>query len=262
MRKKLKQEDVIARFREKHGDFYDYKKFVYLGMFGKGIVTCPIHGDYTVIPNDHLKGHGCPLCGRERQRRAIRKYNHGVGLFDLETIGNMTPLKIKARSYWRAMLQRCYDEKFLKNHPTYQGCYVCNEWLTFSNFLKWFERFYKEGYELDKDLLSGKENKIYSPNTCCFLPHELNSLICRCNGLRSGLPIGVRKNKHSYSASLRKTMITVNLGRFSTIKDAFNAYKQAKEAYIKELAKKHYDTGNINKKVYDAFLNYKVEITD
>ena len=41
-----------------------------------------------------------------------------------------------------------------------------------------------------------------------------------------------------------------------------HAYKEAKEAYIKELAQKHYDAGNINEMVYEAFTNYKVEITD
>ena len=227
------------------------------------MVTCHKHGDFLVIPNEHLRGRGCLRCGVERQRRAIRSVNHGVGYFDFENVSGMTPLKTKARSYWRAMLQRCYDKKFLEKHPTYQECYVCEEWLTFSNFLKWFEKKYKEGYELDKDLLSGKDNKAYSPQTCCFLPHELNGLICRCNGLRRhGLPIGVRKNNRSYSAELRKTMKTVRVGHFLTIGEAFDAYKEAKEAYIKELAQKHYDAGNINEMVYEAFTNYKVEITD
>lgn len=261
--RRITTEEFIRRAKEVHGDTYSYDNFVYLGSLTPSMVTCREHGDFPITPSDHLKGHGCSKCGTERQRRAIRSMNHGVGYFDLENVGEMTPLKIKARSYWRAMLQRCYDKKFLEKHPTYQGCYVCEEWLTFSNFLKWFEKNYKEGYELDKDLLSGKENKIYSPETCCFLPHELNGLICRCNGLRrDGLPIGVRKNNRSYSAELRKTMKTVKVGHFPTIEEAFNAYKEAKEAYIKELAQKHFDSGNINKKVYDAFINYKVEITD
>ena len=261
--RRITTEQFIQKAREIHGDTYDYNHFVYLGSRSTSMITCRRHGDFPMKPCDHLKGCGCPECGVEKQRMALRKLIYGVAWFDFENVGEMTPLKIKARSYWRAMLQRCYCEKFLEKHPTYQGCYVCEEWLTFSNFLKWFETNYKNGYELDKDLLSSKGNKVYSPETCCFLPHELNGLFCRCNGLRrDGLPIGVRKNNRSYSAVLRKTMNTVRVGHFHTIEDAFNAYKRAKEAYIKELAKKHYDAGNINKKVYDAFINYKVEITD
>jgi predicted RNA-binding Zn-ribbon protein involved in translation (DUF1610 family) len=261
--RRITTEEFIRRAKEVHGNTYSYDNFVYLGSLTPSMVTCREHGDFPVKPNEHLRGCGCPRCGVERQRRAIRSMNHGVGYFDLENIGEMTPLKIKARSYWRAMLQRCYDPNFLESKPTYKGCRVCEEWLTLSNFLKWFEENYKEGYELDKDLLSGKENKVYSPNTCCFLPHELNGLICRCNGLRGMLPIGVRKAaKGKYKAELRKTMKKFTFGVFDTPQEAFAAYKREKEAYIKELAQKHYDAGNINERVYEAFINYKVEITD
>lgn len=261
--RRITTEQFIQKAREIHGDTYDYNHFVYLDSRSTSMITCRRHGDFPMKPCDHLKGCGCPECGVEKQRMALRKLIYGVAWFDFENVGKMTPFIKKARGYWRAMLQRCYCEKFLEKHPTYQGCYVCEEWLTFSNFLKWFETNYKKGYELDKDLLSGKCNKVYSPETCCFLPHELNGLICRCNGLRrDGLPIGVRKNNRSYSAVLRKTMKTVVVGNFPTIEEAFSAYKEAKEAYIKELAQKHYDTGNINERVYKAFINYKVEITD
>lgn len=38
---------------------------------------------------------------------------------------------------WHAMLNRCYNARYHKNKPTYIGCYVCEEWLTFSNFKAW-----------------------------------------------------------------------------------------------------------------------------
>lgn len=49
----------------------------------------------------------------------------------------------------------------------------------FSNFAEWFDKHHVEGWELDKDILvSG--NRTYSPETCCFVPHEINVLF-RCN---------------------------------------------------------------------------------
>ena len=52
------------------------------------------------------------------------------------------------------------------------------------------------------------------------------------------------------------------MGTFKTPEEAFSAYKVAKEAYIKEVATKYYNDGKIARNVYDALMNYKVEITD
>ena len=50
------------------------------------------------------------------------------------------------------------------------------------------------------------------------------------------------------------------LGCFKTELEAFNAYKVAKEAFVKEQAEKW--KGKIDDKAYNALMNYEVEITD
>lgn len=50
------------------------------------------------------------------------------------------------------------------------------------------------------------------------------------------------------------------LGVFNTIEEAFQAYKEAKEEYIKEVAYKYKEI--ITKQVYQAMINYKVERDD
>ena len=50
------------------------------------------------------------------------------------------------------------------------------------------------------------------------------------------------------------------LGLFNTELEAFYAYKQAKETYIKEVANKWKD--QIDPRVYNALMKYEVEITD
>ena len=50
------------------------------------------------------------------------------------------------------------------------------------------------------------------------------------------------------------------LGYFKTESEAFNAYKIAKEIFIKELANKW--KGEIDGRAYEALMSYKVEITD
>ena len=79
---------------------------------------------------------------------------------------------------WISMMTRCYNESGL--HPSYKNVTVAEEWHDFSNFNKWClkqgVRAYIKDLALDKDLLSGGQ-KIYSPETCTFLPISINSLL-------------------------------------------------------------------------------------
>ena len=53
-----------------------------------------------------------------------------------------------------------------------------------------------------------------------------------------------------------------HIGVYDTSEEAFYAYKEAKESYIKQVAQEEYSLGNITKKCYDAMMSYEVEITD
>jgi hypothetical protein len=95
----------------------------------------------------------------------------GEGKYISREGGKLTVVYLK----WSNMLERCYSEEYHKKQPTYIGCSVDERWHNFQVFAKWFEENYIEGYELDKDILL-KGNKIYSPETCCFVPKEINLL--------------------------------------------------------------------------------------
>ena len=165
-------------------------------------------------------------------------------------------------SYWISMLSRCYNKRLTL--PTYKDVNVCKEWKCFQNFAKWFEdnwKTYMQGWQLDKDILQ-KGNKIYSPETCCFVPVEINSLFIKADKSRGEYPIGVNFNKRNknFTAQINKYSNKIHLGSFSTPEEAFEAYKTAKEEYIKEVADKW--RGQITEQVYKAMYNYKVEIID
>jgi len=155
---------------------------------------------------------------------------------------------------WVELLKRCYNLKKLERRPRYKTCSVDKRWHNFQNFAAWFEKNYVEGFHLDKDILV-KGNKIYSPETCCFVPQEVNTLFTKSNSIRGDYPIGVQYNKDykKYCASIDKKY-------YNTPEEAFQAYKTAKEAYIKEVADKW--RGQITEEVYQAMYNYQVEITD
>jgi hypothetical protein len=85
-------------------------------------------------------------------------------------------------------------------------------------------------------------------------------LFVKSNKTRGGLPIGVHKHKEIFIAQLNKNKKVIYLGRYKTETEAFEAYKTAKETYIKEVANKY--KNKISKQVYTVLINYKVKITD
>ena len=170
---------------------------------------------------------------------------------------------------WYDMLRRCYDEKNLKRNPTYVNCKVSESFHNFQNFGKWYENnFYQVDDEkmcLDKDILI-KHNKIYSPETCIFVPEKINILFVKCDNKRGNSIIGTSPFKGKYRTQCRlinpETGESKNeyLGRYDTQEEAFKVYKYYKEKNIKEVA--DYYFGRIPDKLYDGLYNYEVEIDD
>lgn len=202
-------------------------------------------------------------------------YNNNPNIFNIGYLGkgkykvSENGRKTKAYLTWCNMLKRCYDPYYINEYPSYINCYVCEEWLCFQNFAKWHEEnYYKIENDficLDKDILI-KGNKVYSPDSCIFVPNRINCLFTKCDRARGKYPIGVdyKKSANKFRARCR---ILVNgkinrksLGYYDTDEEAFLVYKQFKEGYIKEVADEYKDL--IPKKLYEAMYSYKVEIND
>lgn len=117
---------------------------------------------------------------RAHSRRAV----YGVGINDAHF--NLS-VKIEGRTFyhpafttWSNMLKRCY---YAKNTTKYNPAIVCDEWHKFSNFYAWWKANYIQDFEIDKDFLSlrlyGLEKKVYSPETCQYVPKWLNLVLRR-----------------------------------------------------------------------------------
>lgn len=63
----LSPEDFIKQANNKHKDFYDYSKMIYLGKKKAITVVCPLHGDFTINAEKHSRGSGCIQCRKERR---------------------------------------------------------------------------------------------------------------------------------------------------------------------------------------------------
>lgn len=107
----------------------------------------------------------------------MKKMLFGVGINDADypvtTNKDGKSVSCPFFSKWSWMLYRCYDPVTLNNNPRYRGCFVCDEWLTFSNFKKWMEAQEWEGMELDKDIII-EGNKTYCPEACAFVHLRTN----------------------------------------------------------------------------------------
>ena len=188
----------------------------------------------------------------------------GVGKYPISVNKTITP----PYRAWSGCMKRCYDTNLHSTHPTYIECEVCPEWHNFQNFAKWFEENYYEieGEEmhLDKDLLV-KGNKVYSPETCVFVPKSINMFLNKRQNLRGDLPIGVtyksgNKNKFVSRCYNPLTGTREYLGVYNTPEEAFYIYKDRKEELAKKLSE-HY--GNrIPQIIHTALNNYRVSITD
>ena len=194
---------------------------------------------------------------------------YGVGVS-----GNKYPIRAngvitKEYTLWYSMLSRCYSDGFKNKRPTYEGCEVSDKFKSYEYFYEWCNKqigFGNDGngnpFQLDKDLLV-KGSKVYSENTCVFIPSEINSLLIKSTASRGEHLIGVCWNKKAkaFIARVNKSKGGSEwLGYFNTELEAFNAYKQAKESFIKEQAEKWKD--EIDERAYKALMDYEVNIDD
>lgn len=212
-----------------------------------------VHTNWYSFDNGHTKNPYAPSV-------------HNVGCVGAKYKPTNNGDNTKEYNLWKDMLDRCYKKRF----STYKDVTCCKEWLLYENFYEWLhnqENFDKwllnnnVRWNLEKDILV-KGNKMYSPETCCLVPQRVNALFIKSNKIRGVLPIGVTKNGKGFAASLYENNKRNHIGTYNTPEEAFQAYKTAKEKYIKQVAQDEYNKGNITKPCYEAMMKYKVEITD
>lgn len=143
-------------------------------------------------------------------------------------------------SAWRGMLDRCYNKNRTAKNKTYEGCTVCENWLTFSKFKEWMEKQDWRGKHLDKDIII-KGNKVYCPEHCAFVSGDLNAFLNSNPGNAGSLPTGVSKTPNGlrYQAYCRNpfTKKREYLGSYDDPVLAHEAWRKKKN----ELANKYAD---------------------
>ena len=182
----------------------------------------------------------------------------GVGYYGNALPKRSHPKIERIYNVWSKMIRRCYDAEYIQ-FKDYSDCSVSEYFASFEHFSTWYLSQVgsdQNNWQLDKDLLY-KGNRVYSEDTCCIVPHEINNLLRRytknsstCKGVYYNTKLG------KFSAHLLGKYI----GLFATEIEAFYAYKEAKETYIKEVANKWKD--KIDPRVYEALMNWTISVDD
>jgi hypothetical protein len=174
-----------------------------------------------------------------------KKLIQGVGINDADYVTRPRPKNHEGPlpfcpffRKWNTMLARCYSSAYKKRQPTYADCFVCEEWLTFSNFKAWMETQDWQDKHLDKDILV-QGNKEYCPEKCVFVSQAVNNFFTEHTLARGKWPIGVSWHKAAkgFTATGQIPGGGIKyLGLFDDPDVAHKAYKEYKAKMAVELA--------------------------
>lgn len=147
MSRRKTKEEFIRSALERHGQKYDYSNIEYLDTKTKVEIICQIHGKFSQLPSNHLKGQGCPSCGRlagnSKQRYSKIDFLESVGkghgdkydYSQVSYLNSQTKVKIICPEHGAFMMKP-------NSHFNGQGCPECgrlsakkNIALSFSEFL-------------------------------------------------------------------------------------------------------------------------------
>lgn len=161
---------------------------------------------------------------------------YGVGCIGTKYHARIGKKILKEYATWKNMLYRCYGD-YNERYNTHENAIVCEEWLVYENFYDWLheqsnaENFLKGSNWILNRKIINKNNEIYSPDTCCLVPKNVDGLF-----------------------------IKTNLNMEYATESMLKMYKEHMENKIKKVAKEEYDKGNISEQCYKAMMNYKYEI--
>lgn len=187
-------------------------------------------------------------------------YGAGINDADYKVTKTVNGKRICCPYYvrWHGILRRCYSNRFHDHSPCYSGCSISKEWIYFSNFKSWMETQSWKNKELDKDLLV-PGNKVYAPDKCIFVPHNVNSFLTHSKMIKSKYPLGCTYNKSNkkFASKVEIDNQKILLGHYSTPIDAHRAWQLKKVEHINYIIETQDDIKLINalQRISNSILN-------
>lgn len=149
-------EEFIENARRIHGDKYDYSEAKYETCDTKIKIICPKHGEFMQTPYKHLKGQGCPYCGKTKKltlevfkKKSADLYGEKYDLAEVDYVNMKTKVKIICHEKDENGTEHggflIKPSSFLSGH----SCPKCNGGVKFSfyDFLKKANFIHNEKYQ-------------------------------------------------------------------------------------------------------------------
>lgn len=147
--KKLTTEQFINRAKMIHKNNYDYTLVDYKNNRTRIKIICPVHGQFEVLPQVHLRGSKCKYCIDNNikldnkifieKARKIHKMKYDYS--QVEYVNNNTKVKILCEKHG-------YFEQTPNSHLNGNGCLKCSglKKLTTEEFIEKSKKIHEEKY--------------------------------------------------------------------------------------------------------------------
>lgn len=172
----------------------------------------------------------------------------------------------KEYSAWINMIQRCYYNDYeirRQGYTCYDGISIDESWKCFQDFAEWYvprrEVIDSAGIlkaNLDKEILSpSKKATLYSAETCCVIPPEINSMLIGISkSKKDGLPAGIIKGKHNFRVSCTSVSSRIVYSVFDSVEECVNWRNSILQNKYRFMADKYKHV--LETKVYEKLYNW------
>lgn len=165
----------IEQFTEKakqiHGNKYDYSKVNYINSHTKVCIICLEHGEFWQTPTNHLKGQGCPECGKiqvqkENKKRIKEAKKDFIEKAKQVHCNRYDYSKVEYVNAHKKVLIKCKEhglfEQTPNSHLNGSGCPYCcgNIPLTIKTFIKRSNEIHHNKYDYTKVNYINSQTKV------------------------------------------------------------------------------------------------------
>jgi len=212
----LSTDEFIKLAKEKHGNFFDYSKTNYVNSYTPVTIICPTHGDFLMIPNNHLR-YNCQKCYHETLKYNAEDFlrlaneKHGEHYDYSCVIYNNSRQKIKII---------CPDHGPFYQQPRLhlagQQCRTCVRTLTTEQFIQKANIIHNDRYDYSCSVYNSARSKI---NIKCHIhgifEQNASSHLCGvgCPACHGNISRGETTWLDSIGVTVRNKVLTMICGR-------------------------------------------------
>ena len=160
MSREKTKEGFIAEAKKRHGDKYEYLQVNYIDATTPVTIFCRKHGPFQIMPQNHLKGEGCPKCSIVRttedfirKSRAFFGDKYNYSKVDYKTAHDF--VTIICPEHGEFQIRAC-------NHIQGHGCAKCskNKRYTTESFIEEAKKVHGDFYDYSETIYVNAKTKV------------------------------------------------------------------------------------------------------